>query len=76
MRYYEYYPDDTNNFFIMEFCEGGSLYDYALSLSKCPEMVISRIIGQLLKCVDYCHRMNIFNMYYSIFHLTESEIEN
>jgi MAP/microtubule affinity-regulating kinase len=62
---YEYFPHPTSDKLVvlMEYLEGGELYDYWHRFPKrqIPEFEAKEIIRQLLHAIDYCHAKKIIH---------------
>lgn len=59
IKIFEYYIDDLNYYVIMEFAEGGELYDQIYRLKSFQEKHAARIMQQLLSAVCYMHSKGI-----------------
>ena len=46
-------------FLILEYVEGGELFDYLVSRGRLPASEALRYFQQIIHGVDYCHRFNI-----------------
>ena len=44
---------------VLEYVEGGELFDYLVSQGRLPPDEASRYFQQIIAGVDYCHRFNI-----------------
>lgn len=44
---------------MLEYVEGGELFDYLVSQGRLPPDEASRYFQQIIAGVDYCHRFNI-----------------
>lgn len=58
VRLHEVLENDTNVFFVMDLCSGGSLADY-LSLQPCSEELARSYFRQLCEAVSYCHSQGV-----------------
>jgi calcium-dependent protein kinase len=59
IKIFEYYVDDLNYYVIMEFAEGGELYEQINKLKNFKEKHAAIIIQQLLSAVCYMHSKGI-----------------
>ena len=59
IKIYEYYVDDLNYYVIMEFAEGGELYDQIYQLQNFKEKHAAMIMKQILSAVCYMHSKGI-----------------
>lgn len=46
---------------VMEFADGGELYNYALEKMRLPEVETCRLFHQIVSGVEYCHRAKIIH---------------
>lgn len=49
----------TSRFLVLEYVEGGELFDYLVSQGRLHPDEASRYFCQIIAGVDYCHRFNI-----------------
>ena len=59
IKIFEYYVDDLNYYVIMEFAEGGELYDQIYQLQNFKEKHAAMIMKQILSAVCYMHSKGI-----------------
>ena len=59
IKIFEYYVDDLNYYVIMEFAEGGELYEQINKLKNFKEKHAAMIMQQLLSAVCYMHSKGI-----------------
>ncbi|KAH9819947.1 hypothetical protein DFH28DRAFT_1105029 [Melampsora americana] len=59
MRLYDVWETGSELYLIMEFVEGGELFDYLVSRGKLHEDEALHYFQQIICGVDYCHRFNI-----------------
>ena len=60
MKIFEFYSTQTTYYLILEFCEGGNLYDFVYS-NKLSEFQVIYIMFQIISAMNYCHKMNILH---------------
>ena len=46
-------------YLIMEFAEGGELFEHIVSHSRLEEREAGKILGQLLNAIEYLHQLGI-----------------
>ena len=56
----EFYSNKSKYYLILEFCEGGNLYEF-LDENKLSEFQVIYIMFQILSAMNYCHNMNILH---------------
>ncbi|CAD8140536.1 unnamed protein product [Paramecium pentaurelia] len=61
IKMYEVYEDETNIFFILEYLEGGELYNHIQKNQKFPEKVVAKILATILDSLDYLQKQNILH---------------
>lgn len=59
IKIFEYYVDDLNYYVMMEFAEGGELYDQIYQLQNFKEKHAAMIMKQILSAVCYMHSKGI-----------------
>ncbi|EGG07247.1 uncharacterized protein MELLADRAFT_77643 [Melampsora larici-populina 98AG31] len=59
MRLYDVWETGSELYLIMEFVEGGELFDYLVNRGKLHEDEALHYFQQIICGVDYCHRFNI-----------------
>ena len=59
IRIIEYYTDDINYYIIMEYIEGGELYDVITKFQTLTESKAVYIMKQILCAINYLHSFNI-----------------
>lgn len=59
IKFSEAYQDDKYLHIIIEYCEGGELFDKIVSEKKLSEFEISQIIYTVLHALSYCHLKGI-----------------
>ncbi len=59
MKLYDVWENDTDLFLIMEYIEGGELFDYLVSKGLLHEREAVEFFKQLISAVNYCHSFNI-----------------
>jgi len=56
---YETYMDKYYYHFVMEFCDGGDLFEMLRSKERFPEHEAAYVIEQILSALNHCHHKNI-----------------
>lgn len=59
MGLYEVWENKSELFLVLEYVEGGELFDYLVSKGKLPEREAIHYFSQIIKGVEYCHGFNI-----------------
>ncbi|QSL64097.1 hypothetical protein MERGE_000252 [Pneumocystis wakefieldiae] len=59
MRLYDVWENRHELFLILEYIEGGELFDYLVRKGKLDESEAAGYFRQIIAGVDYCHRFNI-----------------
>jgi serine/threonine-protein kinase HSL1 (negative regulator of Swe1 kinase) len=59
MRLYDVWETSTDLYLIMEYVEGGELFDYLCSHGRLPTSEALRYFQQIISAVHYCHSFNI-----------------
>ncbi|AMD18869.1 HBL033Wp [Eremothecium sinecaudum] len=59
MALYEVWENKSELYLVLEYVEGGELFDYLLSRGKLPEQEAVHYFKQIVKGVAYCHHFNI-----------------
>lgn len=59
IKFYETYRDATYFHIVMEYCEGGELYEALMANGKFPEEDVAKIIKQILAALKHLHDKNI-----------------
>lgn len=60
MRLYDVWENRHELFLILEYIEGGELFDYLVRKGKLDESEAAGYFRQIIAGVDYCHRFNIW----------------
>ncbi|KAH0474396.1 MAG: hypothetical protein KVP17_001339 [Porospora cf. gigantea B] len=55
VRLYETYEDMTDIFLVMEYCQGGELFDRLVQEGNFGEETAAKIMKQIIQAVAYCH---------------------
>lgn len=61
IKVYEYFNTKENLYIILEYCNGGELFDKLIEYSSFPEDITADIMRQLLSAVCFCHSRNIIH---------------
>ncbi|KAK4686621.1 serine/threonine-protein kinase HSL1, negative regulator of Swe1 kinase, partial [Tremellales sp. Uapishka_1] len=59
MSLYDVWETPKELYLVLEYVEGGELFDYLVSQGRLPPDEASRYFQQIIHGVDYCHRFNI-----------------
>ncbi|BFZ58611.1 serine/threonine-protein kinase gin4 [Savitreella phatthalungensis] len=59
MRLYDVWENKGELYLVLEYIEGGELFDYLVQRGRLQETEAVNYIQQILHAVDYCHRFNI-----------------
>lgn len=51
----EVIPTETKIYIVLEYCEGGELYDFLVVRGRLRENLARKMFGQLCRAVKYCH---------------------
>ncbi|CAG8826932.1 10213_t:CDS:2, partial [Racocetra persica] len=52
---FEVIPTENKIYMVLEYCEGGELYDFLVSKKRLKENLARKMFGQLCRAVKYCH---------------------
>jgi serine/threonine-protein kinase HSL1 (negative regulator of Swe1 kinase) len=53
-----------NRYLVLEYIEGGELFDYLVKKGKLEEKEAAKYFRQIIAGVSYCHRFNIWYSFY------------
>lgn len=59
IRLYEVIETELDLFMIMEYVQGGELFDYIVSQTRLSESEARRLFQQLISGIEYCHSFNV-----------------
>ncbi|KAF5338390.1 hypothetical protein D9611_012511 [Ephemerocybe angulata] len=59
MRLYDVWETSTDLYLILEYVQGGELFDYLCNKGRLPTEEALSYFQQIISAVDYCHRFNI-----------------
>ena len=59
MRLYDVWETSTSLYLILEYVQGGELFDYLCDKGRRPTSEVLGYFQQIICAVDYCHRFNI-----------------
>ena len=59
MRLYDVWETSTSLYLILEYVQGGELFDYLCEKGRRPTSEVLGYFQQIICAVDYCHRFNI-----------------
>lgn len=52
--------DDVDNFYlVMDYCQGGELFDYVISKKRLDEPTAALVFNQIVQAVEFCHSNGI-----------------
>lgn len=60
IRLYDVWENRGELYLILEYVEGGELFEYLVKNGKLQEKEAARYFGQIIAGMDYCHRFNIW----------------
>ncbi|KAF0498698.1 Pkinase-domain-containing protein [Gigaspora margarita] len=52
---FEVIPSENKIYMVLEYCEGGELYDFLVNRKRLKENLARKMFGQLCRAVKYCH---------------------
>jgi len=61
VRVIDFFTEDGDQYLVMDFAEGESLYDRIVRQGKLSETEIVTLAGQLLDALDYCHQNKVYH---------------
>ncbi|CAI2359896.1 unnamed protein product [Moneuplotes crassus] len=61
VKVYDYYEDSDRFHIVMEYCEGGELFEYFSKSGAFTEDMASHIMKQILSAIAYLHSQNIIH---------------
>lgn len=59
MKLYDVWETSTELYLILEYVQGGELFEYLCNKGKLPTLEALDYFQQIIAAVDYCHRLNI-----------------
>ena len=59
VKIYETYMDETHFYIVMEYCEGGELFDHIMDGGKFSEQDAAKIISKVIGALQHMHELNI-----------------
>lgn len=59
----EVIPTETEIYMVLEYCEGGELYDFLVERGRLRENLARKMFGQLCRAVKYCHDRRVVHRY-------------
>ncbi|CAL1714656.1 unnamed protein product [Somion occarium] len=59
MRLHDVWETSSDLYLILEYVEGGELFDYLCEKGKLPTIEASRLFQQIISAMHYCHQVNI-----------------
>ena len=59
VKIYETYMDQTHFYIVMEYCEGGELFDHIMDGGKFSEQDAARIVAKVIGALQHLHELNI-----------------
>lgn len=61
IKIFKGYEDEKNFYIVMEYCEGGELFQKIINRYTFNENEVAKIMYQLLSAVAYCHSKNVIH---------------
>lgn len=61
LRCYDLIQDEYHYYILMEYCEGGELFDRLVKLTKFTTSDAAKVMFQLLSSICYCHNQNVIH---------------
>mmetsp|Transcript_32536 Transcript_32536/g.56254 ORF Transcript_32536/g.56254 Transcript_32536/m.56254 type:complete len:621 (+) Transcript_32536:773-2635(+) len=61
LRCHELFEDRSRFYIVMEYCQGGELFDAIARRRTLTEAVAAKIMYQLLSCIAYCHEKKVIH---------------
>ena len=61
IQLYEVMESKKSLYIVMEYCEGGELFDYIVKKKQIPEMEACQLFQQIINGVEYLHGQNIIH---------------
>lgn len=61
MRCYELFEDRARFYIVMEYCQGGELFDAIARRRTLTEAAAAKVMFQLLSCMAYCHEKKVIH---------------
>lgn len=61
IKIFKAYEDEKNFYIVMEYCEGGELFQKIINKYTFNEAQVAKIMYQLLSAVAYCHSKNVIH---------------
>ena len=59
VKFYEWCEDEKSYYLVMEYCQGGELFDRIVSVGHFSERVAANLLKQILSAINYCHKIKI-----------------
>ncbi|KAL0953632.1 hypothetical protein HGRIS_004837 [Hohenbuehelia grisea] len=59
MKLYDVWETSTELYLILEYVQGGELFDYLCETGRLPTLEALDYFQQIIMAVDYCHRLNV-----------------
>ncbi|KAH0791369.1 CAMK family protein kinase [Histomonas meleagridis] len=56
---YDFFWDENNFYLVMDYCQGGELFDYIVDHDKLSEPVAALIFQQIVSAIAYCHSAGV-----------------
>ncbi|CAD8058324.1 unnamed protein product [Paramecium sonneborni] len=61
IKLHEVFEDETNIYFVLDYLEGGELYNHIQNNYKFPEKLVAKVIATILNSLDYLQQQNILH---------------
>ena len=59
VRLYDVYESETHIYIVMEYANGGELFDYIVNSQRLRPTKARRFMRQIISALDYCHQVRL-----------------
>lgn len=59
VKMHDFFSDSTNFYLIVDFCQGGELFNYIVTQQKLNEPIAAVIFKQIVSAIAYCHSYGV-----------------